>query len=69
MQKIEPKSLVGTWRRFGSIGPAYEVISIGGPTSDGNDKVVKIRLAETSEEVDYTLHRVVDDEVVYDRTY
>ena len=53
MQRIEPQSYIGTWRRFGPVGPAYEIIAIGDELPDG-DRTVKIRLAETGEEVDYT---------------
>lgn len=67
MDRIEPHSLIGTWRRFGTVGPAYEIVAIGDPTPDGTDTVIKIRLAETGEEVDYTLSHVVDDDVVADR--
>jgi hypothetical protein len=28
-QQVQPRSLIGTWRRFGPAGPAYEVIAIG----------------------------------------
>jgi hypothetical protein len=69
MQNIEPRSLIGTWRRFGAIGPAYQIISVGDPTPDGTDQIIKIHVAETGEEVDYTLNRVVDDEVVYDKAH
>ncbi len=69
MQQIEPQALIGTWRRFGPVGPAYEIISIGGLTSDGTDRTVKIRLAETGEEVDYTLNRVIDDQILADKTH
>jgi Family of unknown function (DUF5397) len=53
-QQVQPRSLIGTWRRFGPVGPAYEVIAIGDELPNG-DMLVKIRLAETGEEVDYTL--------------
>jgi hypothetical protein len=61
---VEPQSLIGAWRRFGPVGPTYQILSIDGPTPDGADRVVRIRLAETGEEVDYTLNRAVDDDVV-----
>ena len=64
MTQIDAKSLIGTWRRFGPLGPAYEIVAIGAPISDGTDRTVRIRLAETGEEVDYTLNRAVDDEIV-----
>jgi hypothetical protein len=67
MQRIEPQSYIGTWRRFGPVGPAYEIIAIGDELPDG-DRTVKIRLAETGEEVDYTLNRVIDDQIVTDKT-
>jgi hypothetical protein len=69
MAKIEPRSLIGTWRRFGPVGPAYEIVAIGDLTRDGTDRVVKIRLAETGEQVDYTLNRAVDDEIVAQTAY
>jgi len=62
MAQFQPQTLIGTWRRFGPLGPAYEVIDIGGSTANGEDWIVKIRLAETAEIVDYTLNRALDDE-------
>jgi hypothetical protein len=64
MPQLEPESLVGTWRRFGAVGPAYQIVALGKPTSDGTDRIIKIRLAETGEEADYTLNRAADDDVV-----
>ena len=69
MDRIEPASLIGTWRRFGATGPAYEIIAVGGATADDADRIVKIRLAETGEEIDYTLNRLVDDEVLATRSH
>jgi len=62
MQKqVKPQSLIGSWYRFGDVGPVYEVIAIGDELPDG-DRAVKIRLAETGEEVNYTLNRLVEDQ-------
>ncbi|HEX3953502.1 MAG TPA: DUF5397 family protein [Stellaceae bacterium] len=66
MSRIEDRPLIGSWRRFGPVGPAYEIIAIGPVTADGTDRTVKIRLAESGEEVDYSLNRVIDDEVLAD---
>jgi hypothetical protein len=66
MDHIEPYALIGSWRRFGPVGPVYEIIAIGDRTPDGADRVVRIRLAETGEEVDYTLNRAAEDEFVAD---
>jgi hypothetical protein len=52
---VKPESLIGTWRRFGAVGPAYEIVSIG-EEQEGGDRVVRIRLAETGEKADYTLN-------------
>lgn len=65
-QHVEPQSLIGTWRRFGAVGPAYEIIAVGDELP-GGDRAVKIRLAETGEEADYTLNRLVDDQVLADK--
>jgi hypothetical protein len=67
-QQLDPKRLIGTWRRFGEVGPAYEVIGIGEELSEG-DWAVKIRMAETGEEVDYTLKRLAEDEILADRSH
>jgi hypothetical protein len=67
MQHIEPQSVIGTWRRFGAVGPAYEIIAVGDELPNG-DRAVKIRLAETGEEVDYTLNRAIDDQIVTVKT-
>lgn len=57
---IEPQSLIGTWRRFGSVGPVYEIIGTGGELSDG-DVMMKVRVLESGEEADYRLTHILDD--------
>jgi hypothetical protein len=32
----QPTSLVGTWRRFGPVGPVYEIIAAGAELPDGD---------------------------------
>ncbi len=66
MSYIENNSLIGSWRHFGETGPAYEVIALGPLTPDGTDRSVRIRLAETGEEVDYLLSKLIDDDVLAD---
>jgi hypothetical protein len=63
---VRPESLIGTWRRFGAVGPAYEIVSIGQEQNNG-DRVVRIRLAETGEEADYTLSHALEDEILADK--
>ena len=56
----QPANLVGTWRRFGAVGPVYEIISAGTELPDG-DRLMRIRVVETGEEVDYSLAEILDD--------
>jgi len=53
-------SQVGTWRRFGQVGPVYEVIAEG-PALPNGDRVMRVRVIETGEEVDYRLTEILDD--------
>lgn len=52
--------LVGTWRRFGIAGPVYEIIGAGREIG-GGDRLMRIRVVETGEELDYRLIEVLDD--------
>ena len=57
---IEPEQLVGTWRRFGPVGPVYEIVAAGKPLPDG-DRMMRVRVIESGEEVDYRLADILDD--------
>lgn len=52
--------LVGTWRRFGIVGPVYEIIEAG-IAGAGGDPAMRIRVVETGEELDYPLQAILDD--------
>jgi hypothetical protein len=56
----QPANLVGTWRLFGAVGPIYEII---GPAHEwpGGDCLLRIRVVETGEEVDYRLADILHD--------
>jgi Family of unknown function (DUF5397) len=56
----QPASLVGTWRRFGAVGPVYEIIGVRHELTCG-DRPMRIRVVETGEEVDYRLAEILDD--------
>jgi hypothetical protein len=47
--------LVGTFRTFGSEGPAYEVTATAGPIK------VHVRVLESGEELDYPVERALTD--------
>lgn len=55
-----PVALVGTWRRFGPVGPVYEIVASGLELPDG-DRMMRIRVVESGEEVDYRLSDILDD--------
>lgn len=57
-----PQSLIGTWRRFGEIGPVYEIVGVG-TTSSAGDPAMRVRVVETNEEVDYRLKDLLDDPI------
>ena len=56
----QPANLVGTWRRFGAAGPVYEIIS-SGDILPGGDCLMRVRVVETGEELDYRLSEILDD--------
>jgi hypothetical protein len=55
-----PASLVGTWRRFGEIGPVHEIIG-GFQKSPFGDRLMRVRVAEPGEELDYPLTEILTD--------
>lgn len=56
----QPGSLIGTWRRFGPVGPVYEIIAAGDEMPDG-DRMMRVRVIESGEEVDYRFTDILDD--------
>jgi hypothetical protein len=59
MNMMQQPELVGTWRRFGSVGPIYEIIASGAELANG-DRMMRIRVLESGEEVDYKLTDIDD---------
>jgi hypothetical protein len=55
----QPANLIGTWRRFGSVGPVYEIIA-SGDELPGVDRLMRVRVVETGEELDYRLVEILD---------
>jgi hypothetical protein len=56
----QPRDLVGTWRRFGAVGPVYEIIGAGQEVP-GRGRMMRVRVVETGEELDYRLAEILDD--------
>jgi hypothetical protein len=57
---IDPASFIGTWRRFGIVGPVYEIIGQDKALENG-DWMMRVRVLETGEEVCYRLRDILDD--------
>ena len=57
---LQPERLVGTWRRFGPVGPVYEIVEAG-PELPGGDRLMRIKVVESGEEIDYKLTDILDD--------
>ena len=55
-----PAQFVGTWRRFGVSGPVYEIVSAGEKLPNG-DFLMRVRVVESGEELDYKLADILDD--------
>ena len=56
-ETITPQRFIGTFRRFGPVGPVYEVIG----ALPGRDQLMRVRVIETGEEVEYPLTQIIDD--------
>ena len=56
----QPPRFVGAFRRFGPVGPVYEIIATGKETADG-DVMMRIRVVESGEELDYPFSSIIDD--------
>jgi len=57
---IQADRLVGAWRRFGSVGPLYEILKAGAPLP-GGDQFMRVRVVESGEELDYKLTDILED--------
>jgi hypothetical protein len=55
---FELRKLIGTFRRFGELGPVYEVVNVA---STQDQTKVRIRVVESGEELDYRLADVLAD--------
>lgn len=54
------QDVVGPWHRFAPVGPIHEIVGVGDARPEGG-RLMRIRVLETSEEVDHRLVDVLDD--------
>ena len=52
--------LTGTFRRFGLVGPPYEVLGPGTPGTAGEPRM-RVRLLESGEEAEYGVEHILGD--------
>ena len=55
-----PHAILGTFRRFGPVGPVYEVAGVIAELDDG-DTLMKVTLVESGEEVEYRYTDILED--------
>lgn len=60
VQLLDPETMVGTWRRFGLVGPVYEIVGVGPQDAHGR-QLMRIRVLESGEEAEYALLDILDD--------
>jgi len=56
----ETAALIGTWRRFGALGPVYEIIGPAGINA-ASQPTIRVRVLESGEETDYSLDQLRAD--------
>ena len=54
------ENIVGSWRRFGVAGPVYEILGQTKADARG-ERMMRIRVLETGEELDYKITDILDD--------
>ncbi len=54
------ENIVGSWRRFGVAGPVYEILGKTQASARG-ERMMRIRVLETGEELDYKISDILDD--------
>lgn len=60
----DPSRLIGTFRRFGPVGPVYKVLGVIGPLSSKrhrDDIAMEVEIVETGERVQYSYWDLLDD--------
>lgn len=55
-------ALMGSFRTFGRLGPVYEILRAAEPAS-GSKVMLRVRVVESGEELDYPLSDALDDPV------
>jgi Family of unknown function (DUF5397) len=59
---VDMSVLIGSIRRFGLVGPPYEVIGSARPSKSGAPQM-RIHLLESNEDVDYPVSDIINDPI------
>jgi hypothetical protein len=59
---VDMSALIGSIRRFGLVGPPYEVIGSTRPSKSGAPQM-RIHLLESNEDVDYPVSDILNDPI------
>ncbi|OHC73578.1 MAG: hypothetical protein A3G18_07810 [Rhodospirillales bacterium RIFCSPLOWO2_12_FULL_58_28] len=59
-RNMDVERIVGQFRRFGPVGPVYEVLGVV-RSLDDYDALLRVRIIETGEEAEYRYSHAVDD--------
>ncbi|MFM2393057.1 MAG: hypothetical protein RLZZ546_1039, partial [Bacteroidota bacterium] len=59
-KSINIENILGTFKKFGSLGIAYEIIDIL-VEKNNLDRMVKIKVIETNEETEYPYEQAIND--------
>ena len=57
---VDMGALIGSVRRFGLVGPPYEIVGIASPSSAGEPQM-RIHLLESDEDADYPVVDIFND--------
>lgn len=59
---VDMGALIGSVRRFGLVGPPYEITGIAAPSASGEPQM-RIHLLESGEDADYPVGDILRDPV------
>ena len=59
---VDMGTLIGSVRRFGLVGPPYEIVGMAAPSATGAVQM-RIHLLESDETLDYRLEDILHDPV------
>ena len=56
-----PNALIGSFRRFGAYGPAYEIVGLDASEKDANKILLNVRVLDSGENIRYPYRDALKD--------